>query len=809
MKKKSDKEQKHGLPVQNMDYKNAEELVSYLRETLRKLNRPVRMDELLRITHLPRKAKKQVEAALHALQEQGRAVRAAGGWAVPARVKHAEGVLSVLPAGMGFVSPKHGGPDIYIHPAAMNDAWHGDRVEIMLLPGRRGPNLEGRVTKVLQRSQAELPAHALRRQKDGLWLCAPASTRLQALFITDVSTLEKPVAEGDLLLLRPGEKSGPNLWNAEATLNLEHEQSPQAQERITKSNHGIPGPFGPDIALALTELPPNPREEDLAGREDLRDTPFVTIDGRTARDFDDAVHVERKGDSFRLRVAIADVAHYVRRNGALDMEARQRGNSYYFPLSVEPMLPEILSNGLCSLNPGVPRLVMVADMRFTALGERLEARFFPGVIESRARLTYGQIKRGLLDHEEEEERNLAPVLPMLREAEGLARALLARRREQGTLDFDLPEAVYRFTEGGELCSVSARERHFGHRLIEEFMIAANEAVAEFLQSRDVPALYRVHQPPDPDKLAMLAQFLRRSGLDAGGGKKASAGKKAGKGAKTPPTSKDLRRVLEENRGAPQEYVVTRLVLRSMMQARYQTENEGHFGLASDCYCHFTSPIRRYADLTVHRSLKLALGLSVPEGDRGLSRAKLEAAAEHINATERTAAEAEREILKRLSVLFLRGREGESFDGVIAGLTDFGIFVELPEFMAEGMIRLAVLDDDYYDYLEERQEVRGRRTGRTFRLGQALRVRLTDVHLARLEVNLVPEGDASTNQSAAGKAPGLRRLRDGISLALPVQERESGSEKKVKGAAFAKKSSLQRNKPGKRAGRAPKRGGGHT
>jgi len=658
-----------------IDYKDADALSAFLQGALRKVNRPLRMDELLRIIQLPRKAKKRVESALYALQEQGRAERVASmgkvAWAAPGRVRSIKGQVR-------HARHTGSGPP---------------------LPGKRGP----------------------------------------------------------------GGKAAPNFWKV-AAQGLEDEESPQAQERITKGNNGIPGPFPAEILDELQGLPGDPQEADIkgsqeagfAGRRDVRDVAFVTIDGRAARDFDDAIHVEAVAGDFRLRVAIADVSHYVRRGSPLDAEARERGNSYYFPLSVEPMLPEALSNGLCSLKPGVPRLAMVADLSFSASGARLGAEFYPASIVSRARLTYGQIQRSLLLHEEEEEKNLASLLPMLREAEKLARVLLERRQERGALDFDLPEATYLFDEQGELCGVTARERHFGHRMIEEFMIAANEAVAEFLEARDMPALYRVHQPPDPDKLAVLGDFLVRTGLahGRGGGKtgKSGRGHSFAKNRGTF-TGGDLRRILEQSRGTPSAYVITRLALRSMMQARYQPENDGHFGLALGSYCHFTSPIRRYADLVVHRALKMALGLAIA-GEKPLSRGGLEAVADHINATERTATEAEREIHKRLSVLFLRERVGESFDAVISGLTDFGLFVELPEFLCEGLVRLASLEDDYYDYLEERQEIRGRRIGRTFRLGRAVRVTLTDVNLSRQELNFIFE------EGPGEEGAGTRRLKKG-------------------------------------------------
>lgn len=713
-----------------------------LADVLRKANRPLGMDELFRIAQLPRKAKKMVERTLFRLQEEGRVVRSPRGWASPDKLKHEEGVISFQRSGAAFVTPQGGGPDIFVHPAAMNDAWHGDTVAVLVLPGRRGPSREGRVLRVVRRARAELAVEAVRKQRDGLWLAAPQNPRIPALFVTDVGNLENGVSEGDLLLVRPGDKVGPNLWHADATVNLYHEKTPSAQERIVKSAHSIPTSFPAGALAEAAALPGDPGEEEFAGRADLRDTEFVTIDGRTARDFDDAVHVESSGGGFRLRVAIADVSHYVTQGKALDTEARLRGNSYYFPLSVEPMLPEALSNGLCSLKPGVPRLAMVADMEFSAKGVRTGASFYEAVIRSSARLTYGQIERGLLLHEPEEEQELAPALPMLREAERLARLLLERRRERGSLDFDVPEASYSFDAGGGLLAIQPRKRHFGHRIVEECMIAANEAVASFLEAKHEPALYRVHQPPDPDKLSSLLEYLAKTGLYDGG----ERGR--GRGKAGPPPASVLQGILASAAGTPGEFAATRLLLRSMMQARYQFDNEGHYGLGSEAYCHFTSPIRRYADLVVHRSLKRALGLQT---DTALARAKLERTAEHINACERAAVDAEREMHKRLAVLLLTDRVGEEYDGVVSGVTDFGIFVELPECMAEGMVRLVTLTDDYYEYLPERQELRGRGTRRSFRLGQALRVQVLDVNTGRLEINLAPvEGEAHAG-GAVGRA----------------------------------------------------------
>ncbi|MDR2488284.1 MAG: ribonuclease R [Desulfovibrio sp.] len=756
------------------DSPDAESLQDLLLSVLKQANRPLNMDRLLRIAAMPRKKKKQIETALRSLEEQGRCLRAPGGWSILAHLKHMQGILSVQQTGGGFVTPFRDGPVIYIHPAAMADAWPGDRVEVAILPGKRGPHFEGKIISVLRRALTELPVRVLRQRTDSLWLCAPLNPRIPALFLVDVACLYRKAKENDILFVNPEDKNSPHLWTASATVNLEHAEKPAIQERLIKSLHDIPGPFAPEVLAEVRNLPVELVAEDFIGRRDLRYLDFVTIDARSARDFDDAVHVEKKGDGFRLRVAIADVAHYVRQDTALDIEARLRGNSCYFPLSVEPMLPERLSNDLCSLRPLMPRLAMVVDMCFSQNGHVQETSLYPAVIRSLARLTYGQIRRALLLHEPDEEQRLAVLLPMLREAENLAGMLMTLRRERGCLDFDLPETEIRFNEAGEITHMARRQRHFGHRLIEEFMIAANETVASFLAKQGQVVLYRVHHAPDPDKLRSLIEFLNRSGL-----KCPIHPPKPTHGRKTHPISPmQLSHLLLRAKDNDQEYTVARLLLRSMMQARYQPGNEGHFGLASSCYCHFTSPIRRYADLLVHRAVKKALGMILPDGESSMSSRAIEHIGNHINETERKAMAAERELHKRLAILFLRDKTGESFEGIISGITNFGVFVELFPYMAEGMIRLENLGEDSYEHRQECQELRGKRTRQTFRLGQRLRVFLTDVSLSRLEINLslgedghmangdtkrLPSGITRTGRTAAKKvtprnAPRSRRKK---------------------------------------------------
>lgn len=710
---------------------------SDLTDLFREAHRPLKIDALMRMLGLHRRMKKELEDRLDDLVRQGRIIRLRGGaWGLVEQLRLVTGVLSIQRSGMGFVLPEEKGrEDIYVHPGQMGDGWHGDKVVVALLPGRHGKNPEGRIVRVLERGRKEVPARVVRRMGRHSLLCRPADPRLAVSFMVDMSAVDGKAEKGDLVVAAPGEKVEDGLWAATGLAVLGADDSVTVQERLVKINHAVPTDFPPEALEEAAALPAMPGRDDMAGRIDLRHLEFVTIDGAKARDFDDAVYVEEQGTGYRLWVAIADVAHYVRPGSAMDREAQARSNSYYFPQSVEPMLPEALSNGLCSLNPRVPRLAMVAETFFHADGSPGRSKFYAAVIESKARLTYGQVNRALFDRDEKDRRLLTPVLPLLERAERLARLLRERRGERGSLDFDLPEPEVIFNIYGETVDIGRRVRHFGHQIIEEFMIAANEAVARFLTEKNARFLYRVHPEPDAEKLEGLFKVLARTSLAQHLPRKASA--------------KALQGVLQAARGSDQEFLVSRMALRTMMQARYSPEHDAHFGLASECYCHFTSPIRRYADLVVHRALRRTLGLPTNgplPGERALP-----AIAETLNVNERVAMEAEREILKRITVLFLSERVGEEFTGVISGITDFGFFVECNEVLAEGLVRLSSLDDDYYAYLPERQELVGERTGRGFRLGQAVTVRLAEVNVSRLEVNLALSGPDAA-------APGAKRPR---------------------------------------------------
>ncbi len=683
---------------------------------------------------------------LEDLREAGKLIRVQKGWGLVESMRLVTGVLEISRSGVGYVIPDDKRrKDIFIHPKDIGDAWHGDRVAVAITRERKDKNHEGRVARVIERGVTSLPCRVVKCMTADLFLCRPTDPRHSISFMVDYlpPTPDDPAPQADdIINVGIGEKLEYKLYAGKGLELLGAQGDVAVQERLVKLNHDIPGPFPDKVIREAEALPDVPAEADFAGRRDLRDLTFVTIDGAKARDFDDAIFVKRRGPAFTLWVAIADVSHYVPAGSALDTEALERGNSYYFPQSVEPMLPERISNGLCSLNPNVPRLAMVAEIDFSAKGEPGRTDFYTAVIESKARLTYAQVNRALLLGDEQERANIAPVLPMLTTAETLARVLNTVRFARGSLDFDLPEPEILFNFQGETQDIRPKARHFGHQIVEEFMIAANEAVARFLTEKGAPVLYRVHPEPDPTKLEALFKLLGTTDL----------------ATRLPaaPGPGDLAEILREASGSDLDFLVSRLALRTMMQASYSPKLDGHFGLGSTCYCHFTSPIRRYADLVVHRSLKnVFAGKEVPEK----RVARLPKVAEHISRRERVAMEAEREILKRVTVHFLSDKVGRRFTGVIGSIADFGFWVELKEVMAEGMVRLSSLSDDYYTYNPERHELLGERTGRRFHLGQAVDVELTGVDMGRLSVDLgLMDGDEPQQAQPARKRKSSKRRR---------------------------------------------------
>ncbi len=485
---------------------------------------------------------------------------------------------------------------------------------------------------------------------------------------------------------------------------------------IALRKHELPFEFSSSALAEAAALPDTLDPADWQGRTDLRALPLVTIDGETARDFDDAVFAEKQGSGWRLVVAIADVSHYVQPATALDREARERGNSVYFPRRVIPMLPEKLSNGLCSLNPDVERLAMVCDMRIDRHGEITDYQFYPAVFRSQARLTYDQVWNwlaGMTQPENDFHRGLQPHLQTLY---ALFKVLVEARGKRGAIDFETIETMMLFNAQGKIENIVPVRRNDAHRVIEECMLAANVCASDFLQARRQPCLYRIHEGPTAEKLEALRNFLKEFGIGLGGG--------------DDPTARDYAELLESIKDRPDAQLLQTVMLRSLRQAMYSPDNVGHFGLSYEHYTHFTSPIRRYPDLLIHRSIKAVLaGTHYQPGkwdDIGL----------HCSMTERRADEATRDVGNWLKCYYMRDRIGESFAGTIAAVVPFGIFVALDEVYVEGLVHVSELGEEYFQYDSVKHQMLGERTGRRYRLGDRLQVKLVRADLETGRIDFV-------------------------------------------------------------------------
>jgi ribonuclease R len=519
-------------------------------------------------------------------------------------------------------------------------------------------------------------------------------------------------------------------------------EAPGVDVQVVARRHGLRREFPEEVRIAAAKMVRAISPKDLAGRERFEDPPPVTIDGETARDFDDSVSVaELPGGGFRLFVHVADVSHYVKPGDTIDLEAEARGTSVYFPDRVYPMVPERLADDLCSLRPGEDRLVQSVVIDFDRKAEVVGTRFADGVIRSAARLTYTQVAE-LLDGRTPRAPLSREVAAMLRSAEALREKLEARRRARGSVDFDLPAPTVLLDVEGVMTGIKIEPRNRAHRMIEEFMLAANEAVATWLSAHEVPCLFRIHDNPDPLKIEGLAAFAKSLGLTLSTGR---LGVRPG----------DIQRLLDDAEGLPAYPVVTQLSLRSMKQARYSPEDSGHFGLAAPHYLHFTSPIRRYPDLVVHRALRAARHKA-----KAALKGDLTALGESCSKLEREAESAERELLDWKKVKFLRGREGEAFAGVVTGVTRFGVFVQLEGGIAEGLVRIERLGQEWFEFDPVRHELRGSATGAVFRLGDAIRVRVEKVDAVLRRVDLMPIVERTPARPRTGPRGGRKGTRQG-------------------------------------------------
>jgi ribonuclease R len=541
--------------------------------------------------------------------------------------------------------------------------------------------------------------------------------------------------------------------------------APGMEVDLAIRTHGLPFRWPEAVESEITDIAPEVPEHAKQDRVDLRQLPLVTIDGADARDFDDAVFCERKGKTWRLLVAIADVSSYVDPEAPLDQEARERGTSAYFPRRVIPMLPEVLSNGLCSLNPHVDRLCLVCEMYVNDQGKVVRSRFFEGVMRSAARLTYDEVAAMLVDGDDRLRDRHRVLVPHLETLYGLYKALHGARGARGVIEFETTETRIVFDDRGRVARIVPVERNDAHRIIEECMIAANVCAARFLLKHKVPALFRIHEGPTAEKLNDLRAFLVELGLSLRGG--------------DDPQARHYAELLGQARGRPDAHLIQTVMLRSLSQAVYSPDNSGHFGLAHDAYAHFTSPIRRYPDLLVHRAIRHVLaGGQVETFD--YNHAQMQGLGEHCSMTERRADDASRDAVDWLKCEFMVDKVGEAFDGLITSVTAFGIFVELDDIYVEGLVHVTAMGDDYYHFDPVHHRLLGERTGTIYRLADRVRVQVARVDLDERKIDFELVARLSRGEKQRAKRTGVEKDTRGRRAG-----RKKAARSKAKGKAAAK------------------------
>ena len=695
-----------------------------------KVDHPATVRELMQRLKLSREHRVSLRRRLATLVESGALIKVRGNrYGLPDRMQLVTGRVIVNPRGFGFVTPDQPvvglDGDLYIAGANLNQAMHGDRVVARVERQRSEGRAEGRIVRILERATDQLVGR-LETDESGLAYVVPFDRRL----VMDVHIPKGQSGEakaGELVVVAltrfPTPTRGPVGRVTEVLGNLD---TPGMDTKLVIRKFGIPDD-NPDAAVAeARKLGSQVRPRDIKGRHDFRARQTVTIDGETARDFDDAITLEKLPNGhFWLGVHIADVSHYVPEGSALDAAAYERGTSVYFPDRAVHMFPEELSTGLCSLNPDVDRLVQSCLMDIDAHGTVCRYEMHDGVIHSDARMTYADVNAILVDRDPDTRGRYASLVPMFELMNELFEALNARRRRRGSIDFDLPAAEFLMDDEGRVEAIVASERNQAHRIIEECMLIANETVASHLDEENTPSLFRVHESPDPLKVEEFEDFTASLGYSLGAPSEGVA-------------PRHFQRLLQRLRGKPEARPVAFLMLRTMQQARYDIQNRGHFGLAAPSYTHFTSPIRRYPDLVVHRALRETRPGARRAPGRAARTEALPEVARHTSEVERRAEDAEREVVQWKKVRFMADKVGDEFTGYVTGVTAFGLFIELVEHFVEGLVHISSMADDYYIFFERQHELRGEKSRKVYRLGDVAKVQLVrvDREHRKLELALV-------------------------------------------------------------------------
>ncbi|MEC1418253.1 ribonuclease R [Bacillus haynesii] len=690
-----------------------DKLLSFMKEEAYKPLTVQELEEMLEITDSDEY--KELVKALVTLEEKGLVVRTRSNrYGLPEKMNLIKGKVSAHAKGFAFVLPEDSSlDDVFIPPSELNTAMNGDTVLVRLSAETGGTKKEGAIIRIIERNIQKIVGTYTETKNFGFVI--PDDKKItNDIFIPKHA--KNGAVEGHKVVVRlTSYPEGRMSAEGEVIEILGHKNDPGIDILSIIHKHGLPGDFPAEAMEQAGNTPDTIDEKDLEGRRDLRDQTIVTIDGADAKDLDDAVTVTKlKNGHYKLGVHIADVSHYVTEGSPIDQEAYERGTSVYLVDRVIPMIPHRLSNGICSLNPKVDRLTLSCEMLINPQGQVVEHEIFQSVIKTTERMTYSDVNKILVDDDEELKQKYEALVPMFKDMEDLAAILRGKRMERGAVDFDFKEAKVLVDEEGKAKDVVLRERSTAEKLIEEFMLVANETVAEHFHWMNVPFIYRIHEDPDQEKLQRFLEFVTTFGYVV-------------KGTAGSIHPKALQSVLEEVRDRPEEAVISTVMLRSMKQAKYDPQSLGHFGLSTEFYTHFTSPIRRYPDLIVHRLIRTYLIQGkTDEATREKWAEKLPEIAEHTSNMERNAVDAERETDDLKKTEFMLDKIGEEFDGVISSVTNFGMFVELPNTI-EGLVHVSFMTDDFYRYDEQHYAMIGERTGNVYRIGDEITVRVVDVN----------------------------------------------------------------------------------
>lgn len=684
---------------------------------------------------------------LNAMEREGQIIKnRKGALCIADKLDLISGVIQGHPDGFGFLIPddktKVSGEDLFLSPKEMSQVMHGDRAMVRMSGLDRKGRPEGKIVEVLERRTQKLVGRVM--QTSGVTIVAAEDKRIN-LDILIPYHLDMGAKAGQVVMVElTGQPSSLAQPMGKVVEILGNYADSGMEIEIALRKHNLPHEFSREATNQAEAYPRLVRPEDYKGRIDCREMPLITIDGETARDFDDAVYAEPQGKGWRLVVAIADVSFYVKPNDTLDKGAYDRGNSVYFPRRVIPMLPEALSNGLCSLNPDVERLCMICDMQVDGAGIVKQYKFYPSVMRSQARMTYTKVHEILQNPEGELAQEFAWLMPHLQHLNSVYKLMLVQRQKRGAIEFETSETIMEFNEQGKIERIVPSTRNEAHKLIEECMLAANVCAADFLKAHEHPALYRIHEGPTPEKLELLRAFMGEFGFGVGGG--------------DTPHAKDYGKLLERIRERPDAQLLQTVLLRSMQQAVYSPDNLGHFGLAYEAYAHFTSPIRRYPDLLIHRAIKAVLN-----GDKSKAGSWADLGV-HCSMTERRADDATRDVTNWLKCFYMQDKIGEVFEGTVAGVTSFGLFVALDGVYVEGLLHVTELGNDYFHHDKARHEMAGERTGVRYRLGDRLTIKVARVDLETTKIDFVLVNKNNTLEGdievVSLKDGGTNKLRGG-------------------------------------------------